>query len=430
MRDGGVRVMWSETAYAGTPALWYLLLWPLAAAGLPYLAQQLLNLVLIWCAMALFVARSPFHPAVKGLFLFSYYALIEYAVQARPYALLIAILFGIAASWSGREERPLRIAVLTALLANATVHGLLIGAVIGLVFLGEAVARRWIVRPQTAGAVALMLGGGILSLMQLRLPGGFPSVHRYIDPGTVPWAIGSAFLPRVDPRLSFAAGLIMLLLAVLAIGNRMVPLLFLTLTISALLVLFVYVWVGGLRHTGLILVVMFAAIWMAGTIEESWRRKTMRILEVALVMSFGWSIYVAGVEAVAETKWSHSGSKEMAAYIRVNVSPDTVIVTPVPNAFESVLVYLPGRKFWYARYGQFGSYVKWNALGAAPSREKSVDVPTAIKQARQQFGRRPWLLLVTPELPTSSQKGFTLLFKSQQTVYAVAAERFALYRPE
>ena len=110
MRDGGVGVMFSRTMYAGTPALWYLLLAPLSSAGLPYIAQQLLNLLLAWCAMTLFVIHAPFRIWLKLLFLFSYYGAYQYAVEARPYSLLIVLLFAIAAMWHEREIKPMRIA--------------------------------------------------------------------------------------------------------------------------------------------------------------------------------------------------------------------------------------------------------------------------------------------------------------------------------
>ncbi len=430
MRDGGVRVMWSETAYAGTPALWYLLLSPLVSAGLPYLAQQILNLLLVWCAMTLFVADAPFHPVVKILFLFSYYALIEYAVQARPYALLVALLFGIAATWRERAEKPLRVAILTALMANTTVHGILIGAVIGLLFLGEAVAGRRLFRPRIAGAIAIMLFGGLLAVSQLRLPGGWPVVHRYVDPGTVPWAVGSAFFPRIDPRFSFVGGLIILLVGVLAIGDRTIAVLFLALTNVAVLLLFVYIWLGGLRHTGLILMLLVCAIWMAGVAVEGWRRRAFHVLEWALAISLLWGISISVPEAIAETRWAHSGSQEIAGYIAAHVPRETVIVAQQPNACESILVYLPGRQFWYAASRQFGSYTRWNALGAAREREQSIYPHMTIERARQQFDhRRRWLLLLASELPEEERKGFVLVFRSQRFVYAVKAEQFWLYRP-
>ncbi len=432
MRDGGVRVMLSETAYAGTPALWYLMLAPLTAAGLPFLAQQLLNLLLIVSAMALLLYRAPLHPALKVLFVLSFYPLCEYAVKARPYSLVILLLFGVMAAWRIRDDRPLVVAILVALLANATVHGLLFGAVIGAVFLGDALARGTWRRGKTQIVIALMLAAGILSAWQLRLPGGWPVVHRYIDRGTIPWAIGTAFFPDLDPRFSFAAGLLILLLAVLAIGYRTDALLFLTLTIVLLLLLFQYIWVGGVRHTGLILVVTMAAVWMAGTTPppEAWRTKAILIFQIALALSLAESVSMSAREAVSEVRWQYSGSKEMAAYIAAHVPLSTAIVATgaIPN--EAVLPYLPRRRFWYAQTGRFGSYFNWDALGTVPERKRPVSAAEAIEKGRVTFAGKPWLLLVSSELGSPEKDGFRLLYTNREPIYAQQSERFWLYAPK
>lgn len=432
MRDGGVGVMLSRTSYAGTPALWYLLLAPFASAGLPYLAQQLLTLVLAWCAMTLFVIDAPFRPALKILFLFSYYAAYEYAVEARPYALLIALLFAIVATWRQRAEKPLRVAILTALLANTTVHGLLIAAILGAIysagfFRGPKTENPGLKRHRSLVAMAIMLIGGILSVIQL-FPPELPAHHRYIDPGTVPWAIGNAFLPGVDARISFAAGLVVLLLAVLAIGDRTGPLLFVTLSIAALLLLFVFVWVAGFRHTGLILIVLLAGLWMAGTDgTRPWRDRTRRYLEVALALCFAWGIYVAAEEAIAETKWASSGSREMAEYIAANVPDSTVIVAEPPVLCEPVLVYLPGRRFWYPEREQFGSYMMWSGLSG---RSNGVRRETTVEVARRRFAGRKWLLLVNTQLAAAEGRGLRLLATNRRKVYAHMMERYWLYSPD
>ena len=430
MRDGGAHVMLSRTGYAGTPALWYLVLAPLASIGLPYVAQQLVSLLLVWSAMALFVADAPFRSPVKLLFLFSYYAVIEYAVQARPYSLLIALLFAIASSWRHRDEHPLRIAVLTALLANTTVHGLLIAAVVGVLLLGEAVRRVDLVDGRKTVALLIMLAGGVASVIQLWPPPDVQQLRHYIAPDTVPYAIGYAFLPGVDPRWSFAAGLVVLLLAVLSIGNRTLPLLFVTFSIAALLVLFVYVWLAGSRHTGLILMVVLAGVWMAGPEDvgaEQWRRSARRFFEASLALIFVWGLYAAAQDAIAETRWAYSGSQEMAQYVAGHVPPGTIIAAHVPIYCESILAYLPGRSFWYPAEHRAGSFMTWDR---AFQRAQAVRTETAVEMARRQLAGKRWVLLVNQELSAAQQHGFRLLYTNRRRVYGRPLERYWLYAPE
>jgi len=435
MRDGGVGVMLSRTGYANAPALWYLALAPFASAGLPYVAQQIVNLIFVWFAMALFLSRAPFNPVVKVLFLFSYYPVVQYALDARPYGLLIALLFSIAASWDKRHERPVRIGVLAALLANTSSHGLLIAAVIGAVYLGERSTRRDLRRPVIL-SIAIMILGGVASAIQLWPPAdGQKHLAHYIDPGTVPWAIGSAFLPGVEPRLSFAVGLVVLLLAVLAIGNRVTPLLFIALSTTSLLLLFVYVWVSGTWHTGLILMVVIAGVWMAGGVAvaapaidgaRSWRRYMGLAFEGALAIIFLWGIYAAGREGIADVKWAYSGSREMAEFIARNVPDSTVIAAHAPGFCEPVLAYLPKRQFWYPVERRLGSYM---LRDRAFQLGHDVSVQTAAQTARKQLSGQGWLLLVNTELPAAERTNFRLVYANQRHVYARTRERFWLYAP-
>lgn len=421
MRDGGVGVMLSRTGYAGTPALWYLVLAPFASVGLPYAVQQIINLLLVWFAMGLFLLRAPFPPLVKVLFLFSYYPVTEYAIDARPYGLLIALLFAIAASWEGRREHPIRIAVLTALLANTTVHGLLMAAVLGVLFLGEALRDHRVKR--VLASIVIMMAGGITSAFQLWPPLDGQQIRHYVDPGTVPWAIGYAFLPRVEPRLSFTVGLVVLLLAVMAIGNRVVPLLFIAISTTGLLLLFVYVWVSGTWHTGLILMVMIAGVWMAGPAVD--RPMMRKAFEGALAIILLWGIYAGVREGIAEVKWAYSGSREMAEFVSRNVPDSTVIAAHVPGFCEPVLAYLPrSRRFWYPAEQRMGSFMMWDR---AFQRSNRVPTETAAQMARRQLSGRRWVLLVNNELPRAGQNGYRLLYTNQRHVYGQTSERYWLY---
>lgn len=416
MRDGGVRVMLANTANAGTPALWYLCLAPFASLGFPYLAQELLNLAFIWSAALLFLLFAPFRPLFKLLFLFSLFPAVEYAAQARPYALVVLLLFAIAVMWPEREHKPVRIAVAAALLANTTAHGLLFGAVLGALFLGEAAVGRRLANGRTLAAIMIMLAGGIASAGQLwQKPGGqLLALEHYIDPQTVPFAVGMSLFPDLYPRDSFAPALLVFLVVVLAIGwRRLVPMLFIVLSVVALLLLFSFVWMGGRYHAGLILVAVIVGLWMAGSDA---------LAERALLVALAWSVIIAGQEAVAETRWAHSGSKEMAAYIEKHVPASAVIAAHPPIHCESVLVYLPGRRFWCIVRGAYGSYVPW---GAKVDREQAVKLRDAVRMGKGHG----WLLLVNEELSGADADGLRLLYRTQRYVYARTSERFWLYAP-
>jgi hypothetical protein len=109
--------------YEGSPALWPLLLRPLARLGAPYAAMSWLNWACMAGAAALLWLRAPLPRAVRLLALFSYFFLYDFAAIARNYALFTLLAFGAAALHGTRRERPVRYALVLVLLMNANLFG-------------------------------------------------------------------------------------------------------------------------------------------------------------------------------------------------------------------------------------------------------------------------------------------------------------------
>ncbi|HVS32414.1 MAG TPA: hypothetical protein VMS98_13300 [Thermoanaerobaculia bacterium] len=425
MRDGGVSTMLSRTGYAGTPALWYLLIAPLARAGLPYEAQALLNLALAWAAVLVFLVWSPFPRLAQVLFVFSYFAAYEYAVLARPYALMLLLLFSIAAMWARRAEHPVAVAIAAALLANTTSHGLIIAFVLGAVLLADAIATKSLRRPAVILALGLIVAGGALAALQLRVPADGPRVVRYVDPQSLPYAIGSAFLPGFDPRPWFAVSLTALICIGIAVARRWQAMLFLSLSLALLLALFVFVWLGGLRHAGLILVLAIAALWMATADEPGAPRwpRAEAVAIVALCVTLGLSIATAARSSIDDWRFAYSGGEEMGRFIRERNLDRLEIAAHPPNETKSVLVFLPGKRFWFPATAAYGSYSTWDRTF---DRAQLTPGQTAVEAARSQLAGRDWLLLTNFEV---ASKDFQLLFANGGRISGRPTERFFLYRP-
>lgn len=117
--------------YEGTPALWQVVLMPFAKLGFPYDDLSTISAALAITGVALFLWRAPFPLWMKVLFPFCYFPLFQYAVIARSYALFPPLLWGIAILFPRRTtSQALPYFALLALLANASLHGALIAAVL------------------------------------------------------------------------------------------------------------------------------------------------------------------------------------------------------------------------------------------------------------------------------------------------------------
>ena len=413
-RDGGLGEIWRGASSRGTPVLWYVLVWPFAAVGFPYLAQQLLNLAIVWAAVFLFLRFAPFPRATRALFALSYYPAFEYSAIARPYGLLMLLLFLLAHQWQTREERPIRLAVTVALLANTSVHGLIMAAVAGALLLSENVRMRRL----RAMPILIMLAGGLASVMQL-WPSG-DHVYTYVTVETVWFSLAAAFFPGMRQTNGLLLAIPAFLILGYAVSRRIVPLVFLLGSLVPLILLYVYVWMGGFRHAGIVTILAIAAVWMARAYGPL---RVERLTTTVLAVAFAWSIVPAWTAWTSETRWAYSGSRDAAAFLET-VPADTELVccTPLPMA---ALAYLPDRRFWYAGIGGHVTYVKWGD----EFWPQNVSIETCVARARRQFSGQKWLLVTHSELPPALAKGFRLRHHSDRRIWVQFDEDSWVYEP-
>jgi hypothetical protein len=419
VRDAPISTILVWTRNAGTPALWYFALKPLIWLGLAYSSQQLLHLALAWAAAAVLLLRSPFTWITKILVLASYYVAYEYAVIARSYVLTILLSFLIAAWYLERYSRPLRYAVAMALLFNANVHGALIAAILTLLFVIQRPTKTsW-------GAITIMLIGAIAAWAQLRTApdAPFPHIVREINPVAAWKAIASAFFPGLSLGVGGAAAAVLIVLIAFALRRRRDAFAFFALALILLNVLFVFVWFGGYRHAGLILICALLSIWIAREVPSDAPGSIAAVLfNIALVVSVLFSVRMA----YADVKMGFSGSREMGEYIRSHHLDRYEIAAHNIHESEAVLPWIPGKQLWYAAIGRYGTYMQWN-------REEEIGrwmpYSVAIGHAVEHFagGQRPWLMLLNAPMPDASSRQFRLIYATRGPVFRHPDERYWLY---
>lgn len=112
--------------YEGSPGLWQLLLWVPAHLDLPYRTASVIGGLCAVAGAAVIAVRAPFPLLVRAALLFSFAVGYQYAVIARSYTLFPLLLFGAATLHPTRWQHPWRYVGVLALLANVSVHGLLV----------------------------------------------------------------------------------------------------------------------------------------------------------------------------------------------------------------------------------------------------------------------------------------------------------------
>ena len=118
--------------YEGHPPVWYLILFPLAKLHFPYVYINWLSACTGATGIYILLRYSPFPFFLRPLLPFGFALAYEYAVVARSYCLFPLLGFLIAHEYRNTTRRPVRMAILLALLANLSVHGTLVACAFGL----------------------------------------------------------------------------------------------------------------------------------------------------------------------------------------------------------------------------------------------------------------------------------------------------------
>jgi hypothetical protein len=139
-RDLDLKTMWfHELRYEGSPGLWHTILWIAQHwFHLPYASLGYIGVAFAIAGVAVLVYKAPFPWYVRWPLAFTYVMVYQYAVIARPYNLLPLLCFLVAIFFKDIKH-PVRMTVVLVLLANLTLHGTLLAACFGLLYLMEAI---------------------------------------------------------------------------------------------------------------------------------------------------------------------------------------------------------------------------------------------------------------------------------------------------
>jgi len=458
--------------YEGHPCLWHLGLFLLSRVTRHPLGMQLLHLLLAFSAVYLFLKYAPFTRLQKLLFILGYFPFYEYAVISRNYALGVLGLFSFCAIFCRSCPRNfLLLGLILFLLCQTSVYGLLLalalGGILFLAALRDPAAGTW----QAMAALAIVLLGAGLSVLQLMPPAdsGFAVGWKFdLD---FPYllqtlaAVWKSYVPLPalqyhfwgtnfinDPRWQALLSVIILACGILLFYRQPLPL-FLYVAGTAGILAFTYSkYPGSLRHHGHLYLLFIACLWLSSalpdpgcgqgrggspgegppgppqgfgpcprttifqTLAGCCRANCSRVLTVLLAVHL-----VAGVWAGSlDFCYPFSESKQVAAFIKKEELDNALIVGHADDASSSVAGYL-GRPLYYPARRGWGSFIVWNQA-RKPDLTPGELVEQARKLSRQQ--QKAVLLLLNHELPPGE---FPVMPVQKFTRSLVPAENYYLY---
>jgi hypothetical protein len=440
-RDLDIGSIFRQMNYEGSPALWHILLLPLAKTGLPYISESILHLIIAVSAVVVFIQYAPFSKITKLLFIFSYYMAYEYSIIARSYSLSILLLFVIAALYNKRFKYALWYSFLIFLLFNTNVHSFFIATSLTIVFAWEL--YRYKVKVNFAKiSVFVMFMGGVLSFLQL-LPqpdnmnyGIFTRIEILapivaIANAFYPWII-DFFIPTNLRLIFMGFSFLIFFTVVLSLYKTPAVLFILSLSLSGLFYIFVFKYLGALRHHGLILIMLFFALWISTYYNNSQKiishmpsninipKISILLINICLTMSLLYSLKTQYLEY----QYIFSGAKEMSDFIRRNKLYDYNIIAHPSQPASALLPYLPEKSFWYADIKDYGTFITYNTNYLIGSNISDSEV---IARMRKVFSEQSTiLLLLTAPLDSHELHNFRLFYKVDKVLYG--REKYYLYK--
>ncbi len=434
-RDGAPSSLVPYLRNGGTPGLWYLVLIPFAKAGCPYATQAWINALIAVAAGFVFLRRAPFPLGLRCLLLFSYFPAYEYSIVARSYGLSMLLLFVAEPCWEKRHERPLPLGVVLALLANTNAQSLVLAACLALWRLLELAKIRSL-RGRNLVALEIAGIGMLLAIAQImpetgRVQPG-PTSNGVLENLTGVWQ--NAIVPARRLIASFAGPVCLFLNAgavltsAWAFARRPRVLAFYVAALVALSGLFAFVYYGGIRHAGFILLATITAWWIYLSEDPVPQPAPLahRIALLFLGMAAAASCLASAMTFRLDYRHAFSGARDMAGFLRRgDYAARPIAVFPDPLG-AAVLPYLPQRTFWYAGRQEFGSYMKWDA---AQYQNRRIPLDFALQRIDAQFAAAPTppLILVAGPIDHAGERGYRLLHQTGVWVFSAADERYWLY---
>lgn len=422
--------------YEGHPALWYLLLYPLAkyVTHSPA-AMQVVHGVIATAAVYVFARFSPFTRMQKVLWCFGYYSLFEYGVISRNYSLGALLLWTLCAIWPRRRQAVLAMATVLALLANTNLFAALLAGSFAIAWIvdawwdrmGHADPVRASRRARWAMAFVILLAGCASSAATvypardaiirppdgdlLAIPQRPDPFHRAVRRITDVWR---SYVPFPDPRTRRFWRTNVLLLnspatsavgALLSLGlaaaaartlrpSRAALIAYGLATLS--IVIAIYVWLpSSNRHIGHLFLAYAACAW----IERVDRAPpdTARVARGYFLTAILAAQFIAGAWVMAvDLRHPFSSGDQAARWLASNGLADAAFVGDVAHRYAPLAarldtrIYFPVRRAW-------GSYALLDRTSKdATPREVDAACRTLLE------GARPVILITGHALTTSS----------------------------
>lgn len=378
---------------AGHPPVYYLILFPLAKAGLPLITINWVEVILLVGAMYLFVFRTRLPAVVKLAIFCSYFFLYEYPVIGRPYGLAVFAVALITAVYPQRFTKPWYYALAMALLFNSDTSVFPFACGLTAVYAFETLQYKKLNAKYILPLLFIGLSGAYI-IPYMVLPGmKLRSQHLNLDAAQeLQQTLGNAFF--LWSVSTAAVGLFMLL--ALSTLSRPKVLAVLIAGCGGVLYLFCTKYKGDMRHHGMIVVLLTSCFALA----EYYRRDTSEppfqpgltkhfLLGGEILFSILMFLQLRTATGIMgqDIEGNFTGGKDAAAFLMDRNLDHKILVGHNSWAATAVLQFLPKDvRMYYPDCDRWGTYIIYDSLYEAVQFGYSGDY--AAYMAEKRFGNK------------------------------------------
>lgn len=384
IRTSSWRELFGALHGEGHPILWYAVLRVAHSIfDTPYVLPA--AALLIAAAAAWLVLRyAPFPVWARLSIVFGAFLAYEYSVVARNYGIGVLLMICAAIAFSSRAGRPLWLGVALALLANTSVHAALAAIVLTGVWILDITdpeRRPGLYSSRTIAALVVAIAGIAFAILSSRPPADMSYAFSLghitpgkilasvlLDPGkAMPDLTAAMEIPwrRIHLDAELAArvlGNAAILGALWSLRRNRAALAALIVAVLGFEVIFGAVYIGSLRHQGILAFLIIALVWIAVTdARPSERDARSRRLSLGLLPLLLTQSLALPFMARRQFERPASSSKAFADLIRSTPNLDSAIIAGEPDSFmEAMSYYVPNRVF-IPRQRDFGYRVYFDS---------------------------------------------------------------------
>jgi len=337
--------LFNEIHQDGHPVVWYAILRGGYAMTHSNLVLPVASLLIAWAAAFLILRFAPFPVWTRLMLVFGVFLGHEFSVVSRNYGIGVLLMIVACILFPSRGERPIRLGIVLALLANTSVHATIAALLLGFVWavgdFANSTTRSSLSRPASLAALGIVLAGAALALWSAHVPSDMiyavPLTQLRPDKwGVIPLDPGAGLMGTqlaniaaagempwtragIDPVLASRLIVDVALVGIAwSLRRRPVCLAAAVVAIVAFEVIFRVLYSGSLRHEGILAFILISLVWIA--CEESRARPEAR-QSTALGLLPLLLFQTAALPVVARRTLVHPTSSSKAFGALINRTP-------------------------------------------------------------------------------------------------------------